>query len=526
MSKHYKIHPGIGVARVGQSQDGYFLGPETMDGRAFELSPAGEVGLRGYKDSSFLIRRQGVRFRVFEYERDDATGALAFVGEVTSDKAAIRWSLALGNRKAAGPLMVSSTGPQEERIIVPRPPASGVISRRNNGVADRTRLETSTSLSGLEGANRPLQALQGRIMDKDVLLGEAGTDHLGRLVVLGGTGQAASWETPMAALPDFLNNNGWFDDIADGPIDAELVFPDGRIERVHDGAWVIVAPPDFAPEVRPFVSLYDLMFDALVQAGRLPHPSRVSFQHDIRPILERAASLRWVNRKSLWNELAVTIEDLAALADASEGARPNREDAHQILLQCEDELDGFRLTRTQKELLDNWVEGRFESDLSAPDSHLNAAEELDRAVLTRCIGSGLFPGIEMGFLATNPTLYAELGRFTRGSFDDFNGVNTLEAGSVTQRMAVPWHADFMECAVEWWPVQRPDTALFRQDGTPTSPGFRWDRGLVVPQPDDFDSPESHLNMVLHFAKLGVVDRITVGGEEVLAETGRSPELGS
>lgn len=526
MSKHYKIHPGIGVARVGQSQDGYFLGPETMDGRPFELSPAGEVALRGYKDASFLIRRQGVRFRVFEYERDDATGSLAFVGEVTPDKATIRWSVTLGNRKAAGPLMVGSAGPQGERIIGPKPPAAGGVLRRNDGVTNRTRLATSAALSGIEGANGALQALRGRIMDQEVLLGEAGTDHLGRLVVLGGTGQSASWQTPMAVLGDFLNNDGWFDDIADGPVDAELEFPGGARETVQDSAWVIVGPPDFAPEVRPFVSLHDLMFDTLVRAGRLPHPSRVSFQQDIRPIFERAANLRWVNRKAIWRNLADAIQNLPVLADRSDGARPAREDAHEILLQCESELDGFRLTRTQKnDLLNHWVEGQFESDLDVPGLQLNAAEELDRAGLTRCMGSGLFPGIEMGVLATNPGLYSELGRFTRAPFNDFNGTNTLEAGSVTQRMAVPWQADFMECAIEWWPVQRPDTALFRADGSPTPANFRWDRGLVVPQPDDFGSPQSHLNMVLHFAKLGVVDRITVGGQEVMAETGRSPELG-
>ncbi len=525
MGKHYKIHPGIGVARVGPSQDGYFLGSETKDGRPFELSPGGEAAFRGYKDASFLMRREGARFRVFEYERDDATGALTFVGEVTPGMATVHWSVTLGDRKAAGPFMRGSTGPQGERIIVPRPSGAGV-SRRNNGVTDRTRLAASASLSGIGGANRPLEALRGEIMDREVLLGEAGTDHQGRLVVLGGMGQSASWETPMASLPDFLNNDGWFDDISDGPVDAELEFPDGSRERVHDGAWVIVGPPDFAPEVRPFVSLHDLMFDTLVQAGRLPHPGRVSFQQDIRPILERAASLRWVNRIPLWSDLAETIQDLAALADPGEGARSRREDALAILLECENELDGFRLTRTQKsDLLTPWADGRFESDLDAPGPQLNAAEELDRAALTRCMGSGLFPGIEMGFLATNPNLYSELGRLTRGSFNDFNGPNTLEAGSVTQRMAVPWQADFMECVVQWWPVQRPDTALFREDGSATAPDFRWDRGLVVPGPDDTNSPESHLNMVLHFARLGVVDRITVNGQEVMAETGRDPGLG-
>jgi hypothetical protein len=139
------------------------------------------------------------------------------------------------------------------------------------------------------------------------------------------------------------------------------------------------------------------------------------------------------------------------------------------------------------------------------------------------MGSGLYPGIEMGFLATNATIYSELCRFTRGQFQEGGESKTLEAGSITQRMALPWQADFMECAIEWWPPQRPDTALFTEDGVATPPSFRWERGLLTGD-NEFDTHGSHLNMVNHFAELGVLQPITVDGEEVLAETGRNPAL--
>lgn len=520
MAKHYKIHPGIGIAREGKSPDGYFLAAETLDGEPFELSEAGEVPFRGYKDASFLIRRQGVRFRVFEYDRDEATGRQTFVGEVTPDQAAIVWSLELGNRKAAGPLMVSVAGPQGERIIVPGP------GHRNEAITGENRkrlVATASSSSPITGANAALERLEGSIMGRPVLLGEAGTDARGRLVVLGGSGESGSWEATPPEIEDYLNNDGWFDDVADGPVDARLIFPDGSEADVQDGAWVIVGPPDFAPGLLPFVSLYDLMFDTLVRKERLPHPAQVSFQHDVLPILTRAASLRWVNRLTTWSDLAASLEDLAVLADPSLAARPARRDAFDLLLQSEEDLSDFRLTRTQKEdILEKWVAGNFVSDLGSPPPPSTPAEDLDRAALCRCIGSGLFPGIEMGYLATNPDLYAELGRFTRGSFDDeFNGPGTLKAGAATERMALPWQADFMECERVWWPVQRPDTALFRQDGTATPASFRWDRRLVA---GSTASPASHLNMVRHFARLGVIDRIVVDGQAVLAETGRDPGL--
>lgn len=36
MAKIYKIHPGIGIARVGKSEHGYFLAAETPGGRPLE----------------------------------------------------------------------------------------------------------------------------------------------------------------------------------------------------------------------------------------------------------------------------------------------------------------------------------------------------------------------------------------------------------------------------------------------------------------------------------------------------------
>lgn len=520
MSKHFKIHPGIGIARVGASGDGYFIAAETFGGKPFELSNQGEeTQFRGYKDASFLMRPEGVRFRVFEYDRDDATGALAFVGEVTPEKATVRWSVKLGNRKAAGPWMVRGNGPQGERVIVPG------SSRRNDKIDDlhRNRLVAEASASGIQRGDAALRSLNGTIMEKSVLLGRVGADQRGRLVVVGGEGKSDSWMTTAAPLPDYLNNDGWYDDIADGPVDAELVFADGTKRNVDDGAWVIVGPPDFAPDIVPFVSLYDLMFDALVHAGRIPRPTRVSFQHDVWPILNHAARLRWVNRgNGLWESLAELIKDPAALADAGSGAQGDRETVRDALLGCERTLRDFRLTRTQKEvILARWVAGQFESDLGSPAPRLNQAEELDRVMLRRCIGSGLYPGIEMGFLATNANIYSELCRFTRGQYQESGQSKRLEPGSITQGMALPWQADFMECETVWWPFQRPDMARFKADGTPTPPGFRWDRGLVAGRPSTHDS---HLNMVRHFAELGVVLPIQVDGEEAFAETGRSPDL--
>jgi len=50
------IHPGIGVARIGDSPDDYFLGPE--------VPPPGAPPDGGYRDRSGALKRQAARFRL------------------------------------------------------------------------------------------------------------------------------------------------------------------------------------------------------------------------------------------------------------------------------------------------------------------------------------------------------------------------------------------------------------------------------------------------------------------------------
>jgi len=80
------IHPGIGVARVGNS-DEYFIGPELP--HAVPQAPG------FYRDASGALKRQAARFRVYGY---NARGEV--VREITSD-AKIEWSVRVANKKAA-----------------------------------------------------------------------------------------------------------------------------------------------------------------------------------------------------------------------------------------------------------------------------------------------------------------------------------------------------------------------------------------------------------------------------------------
>jgi hypothetical protein len=93
----YRIHPGIGVARVGDAPNAFFVGPEHPD------VPANwqDGSFQSFRDSGQL-KRQGAKFRVFEYE-EDAQGRLSLPKELTigGEIKDIEWRVHVANRKAS-----------------------------------------------------------------------------------------------------------------------------------------------------------------------------------------------------------------------------------------------------------------------------------------------------------------------------------------------------------------------------------------------------------------------------------------
>jgi hypothetical protein len=151
------------------------------------------------------------------------------------------------------------------------------------------------------------------------------------------------------------------------------------------------------------------------------------------------------------------------------------------------------LTALQYERMKKWSLGAFASDWPGsppapqPLEGLpveRQPEALDRAALEFCIGGPFFPGIEGGYLFARADTYRT----------PFRIKDSLEPGALTANMAVPWQADFVDCADEWWPAQRPNQVL--RDGNleewvPESfKGLemvdRWDRlGFIVKDGDQY-----------------------------------------
>src|SRR6185369_298380 len=98
--------------------------------------------------------------------------------------------------------------------------------------------------------NFPSPALKPHAIES---LGALRTDGLGRLLVLGGFGHSGSLaQTP--ALTDYANNDGWWDDVSDGPVRATIRLTNGEIIEAKP-AWALVAPPAYAPQIRNLVTL-------------------------------------------------------------------------------------------------------------------------------------------------------------------------------------------------------------------------------------------------------------------------------
>jgi hypothetical protein len=69
---------------------------------------------------------------------------------------------------------------------------------------------------------------------------------------------------------------------------------DGQVIPV-EGAWVVVAPPNYAPDVIGWRTMTDLLTDLYVENGWLSRPTVVRFHADVLPVLQRLSNLQWVN---------------------------------------------------------------------------------------------------------------------------------------------------------------------------------------------------------------------------------------
>jgi hypothetical protein len=314
--------------------------------------------------------------------------------------------------------------------------------------------------------------------------------------------------------------------VSDGPVAATVKLP-GRESISADPAWVIVAPPKYAPEINSMMTLYDQALNAAAQLDPAFVPSTASFTEDVFPILKRVCDLAWVNataRQGHGRDGPQHFLDparLAGLADPGPASAADRRFIFERLIPprtpagqagpatsmpvLNDGLDPENpsrsieaaLTALQYERMRKWALGAFANDWPGTPPEPQPLEALpverrpaalDKAALDFCIGGPFYPGIEGGFLFARADTYRA----------PFRVRENLEAGALTANMALPWQADFLACDDEWWPAERPNQV--RRQGAvaewvPGNWGFLdmvdgWDRlGFVVKDGDAYVETE-------------------------------------
>jgi hypothetical protein len=517
------IHPGIGVARVGNSQTEYYIGPE------YASAPPPPIG--STRDSTGAIKRQAARFRIYGYNRDGVA-----VKELTLANADIDWKVQVANKKAEWFVFDTAMDIPEAKTV----------ARRNPLVtgADRVKLAITPSARTISGVHASgVQFDDGKFKDEVVNLGELRTDDLGRLLVLGGHGVSASPSgAPLVTFVEgveqnFNNSVDWYDDVADGPVSA-VVHVNGNPIPVTS-AWVVVGPTDYAPGIAAFRSMYDMARHAAIDAAMIPPDGATSYTADILPLLRRLSDLQWVNLGfaqsfSLTGSTPISTNLIRELQKPE--STDQRFDVYAQFLSPDDTSapvgsalkwpqlygDSFGQTapsapgdvlpvapRTYAHLA-NFVQSDFASDLDLgqypdiprfPDPHYAKPLEdspiaeqparLDEGPLSYCIADAFHPGCELTWPMRHATLYDGLVRIKRRddavSEPDYGATLTparalaedgpLHAqgpGDLTRWMALPWQGDTARCRSgydpefhpylpSFWPAKVPNDVLTEEN---------------------------------------------------------------
>ena len=562
-----RIHPAIGIARIGNS-DEFFIGPEVAHATA---PPEG-----GYRDASGRLKRQAARFRVYGYDRHGNV-----VAELTAANAEIQWSAHVANKKAAW---------YDFDAALDLPDAANLQSARRNAAIqgkDRDQLIIDPGARSVSGRNQKSSPFDtGKFFGEPVYLGELLTDDSGCLIFLGGKGKSGS-PLPGYTLVTFANNPGWHDDTSDGPVSATVSI-NGRSIPV-DPAWVVTAPPNYSPDLVTPQTMYDVILDAI--SGRMvPAPGKPSFTRDILPLFSQFHEAQWVNAGFFvqfgWqgpNDF-LRPDVLKKLATPPNGSSdPFGEMRRQIFYSFRDPSSnifeplkwpplygdafgsfdsppspraGFAVTPTIYNFLEQWMQGNFIGDFNpeavkpASFADVSLADQpatLDLAALHFCMGGPFHPGCEMTWPMRRLSMYRAPFRLrerpassTEPDYGEFLTQATVIAddgplsasgpGDITKWMAVPWQTDTASCRAGYpgtefpddsfiptfWPSRVPNTVLSEASyntvidtNKPLDERIAafYDRGLWY-QSLGPKRPylEQITRMVDHFDELGVMER--------------------
>ena len=317
----FKIHPAIGCARIGNSEE-FYLAPEQTgalpiecDAQGREITDPNGAPLRvsQFKESGNpgRIKRQAARFRIFVYDENQldsrrelkigdkyqfqlntsTTGPQLVEGTVVD----IAWTVHLANKKASWYAFSENDGmhgygpdhplrnpevtqPDRRRQLIIDPGPRTISG--NDGKASFAKNDGSAYPQSF-----PPEAIQPYSITTlgEIMTNEDDAQHR-RLIVLGGYGRSGYQGADCNTVPvisSYANNDGWYDDVADGPVRAQIKY--SYIHRYTDAtgkpvrkkqfafydvdapAWLLVGYPSYAPEIEDMITMDEAIYDLSVR---------------------------------------------------------------------------------------------------------------------------------------------------------------------------------------------------------------------------------------------------------------------
>lgn len=327
MKTSLRIHPAIGIARVGNSKE-YYLGPETMAATPVEgsdikgglpIQPGTEstpITSADIRDTEGKLKRQAARFKIYQYPTEGVSisyptpgGEEVLIGSEVDGKKVVDiiWTTHLANKKAncweidedanegiklyengnTPPLRNPNYKSAQEasnpirlkELVIDAGPRTIVASQGSTPIAFSKSTQATyynqTTKTIETQDSYPIQfpfseGLSNNGSDPITYLGELVTEPNGRLLVLGGHGLACAFNNngvfdSSQALCKDVDNDNWIDDTSDGPVTAVLVFEDGTKQPIEGSAWVVATDPAYAPQTLNVVSLWDDVYNTWLE---------------------------------------------------------------------------------------------------------------------------------------------------------------------------------------------------------------------------------------------------------------------
>ena len=455
----FRIYPSIGIARVGNGparKKHVIFSPEIPWANLFEVD-------NDYLTKNGKIKKQAQRFYI--YACDDEGNP---VGQIDPNEYDIEWTVEVANKKPFwydfNNSLDLSIQLDNHQNISPRffddRIAPGICTRyRNPNVLDEGKRKEGGTNYREELVNSPgpvsvdsnnhYKKIGGefpfpRSVEEDgenspklisklakklkrgthkVNLGTIEYDN-GTLIFYGADGLSGSLN-PSDLNTDFADNSNWYDDICDGRVTARITHKTTQetyeLNDARSAAWVASAPPDYAPQIQPISTLYDL----IVGAGSQPD----EFNPEISlvfPLLYRFYRMQWVNASDfLAPSFRETIDKLTAegkfhcLYSNSPECAPVRQEI-------------FDMFRNPYYPMANEpvIPSNQTTDLTQTES---GTEKLK---LPTYPGDGInYPGSPAQWFAIPPLLYEQLRQWKDGNFETprhFNFANIDEMGRFYQ----------------------------------------------------------------------------------------------